>query len=119
MNVMAESPVYQEILNQGRAEGLAEGEAKGRAEGEAKGRVEGEAKGRVQGLRAAVELGLEIRFGKEAKLLSPMLARCSLAELTRAAEAVKTVRSLKEFERAITRRRPPQVPVPPRRRSRE
>ena len=104
MNVMAESPVYQEILNQGRdqgrAEGLAEGEAKGLAEGEAKGK----AKGRAEGLRKAVELGLEIRFGVEAKKVRSMIDKCSLAELERAAESVKTVRSLRDFERSLAGR---------------
>jgi hypothetical protein len=86
MNVMAESPVYQEILNQGRAEG----EAKGRAEG------------RAEGLRKAIALGLEIRFGAEAKKLLPILGRClDLAELERAAEAVKTVPSIEDFRRFL------------------
>ena len=46
---MRESWAYQEILDEGRAEGRAEGEARGRAEGEARGRAEGEARGRAEG----------------------------------------------------------------------
>jgi hypothetical protein len=51
MNVMAESPVYPEILNLGRDQGRAKGQPEGRAEG----------------LRKAIELGLEIRFGAAVK----------------------------------------------------
>jgi hypothetical protein len=85
MNVMAESPVYQEILNAGREQGRAEGESKGRAEG----------------LRRAVELGLEIRFGTEAEKVRRLVGKCSPAELERAAEAVKTVKSIEEFRRVV------------------
>ena len=41
---MRESVIYQEILLEGEAKGIAKGEAKGKAEGEAKGIAEGEAK---------------------------------------------------------------------------
>jgi predicted transposase YdaD len=42
---MKESVIYQEILLEGEAKGLAKGEAKGLAKGEAKGLAKGEAKG--------------------------------------------------------------------------
>ena len=84
MNVMAESPVYQKMLEQG----------------EAKGRAEGRAEGEVKGLRKAIDLALEIRFGAAAKKVWPVLASCSdLARLRRTAEAVKTVPSLGQFQR--------------------
>ena len=44
-DIVQESPIYQRLAQQFRAEG----EAKGRAEGIAEGRVEGEAKGRAEG----------------------------------------------------------------------
>ncbi len=44
-DIMKESVIYQEILHEGLAEGL----AKGKAEGLAKGKAEGEAKGLAQG----------------------------------------------------------------------
>jgi predicted transposase YdaD len=47
--IMKESVIYQEILLEGKAKGLAEGEAKGLAKGEAKGLAKGEAKGLVKG----------------------------------------------------------------------
>ncbi len=46
---MKESVIYQEILREGLAEGLAEGKAKGLAEGKAKGLAEGKAKGLAEG----------------------------------------------------------------------
>jgi flagellar biosynthesis/type III secretory pathway protein FliH len=98
MNVMAESPVYQEIINLGRDQGRAEGRMEGRAEGRVEGQAQGRAEGRVEGLRKAIELGMEIRFGAAAKKIMPVLESCSdLAQLERAAEAVKTVRSVEQF----------------------
>jgi predicted transposase/invertase (TIGR01784 family) len=47
--IMKESVIYQEILLEGKAKGLAEGEAKGLAKGEAKGLAKGEAKGLAKG----------------------------------------------------------------------
>jgi predicted transposase YdaD len=47
---MKESPIYQDIL----LEGLAEGLAKGKAEGLAKGKAEGLAKGKAEGKAEAV-----------------------------------------------------------------
>jgi predicted transposase/invertase (TIGR01784 family) len=47
--IMKESVIYQEILLEGKAKGLAEGEAKGLAKGEAKGLAKGEAQGLAKG----------------------------------------------------------------------
>lgn len=49
-DIMKESPIYQDILAEGRAEGRAAGKAEGRAEGKAEGRAEGraEAEARVR-----------------------------------------------------------------------
>jgi predicted transposase YdaD len=47
--IMKESVIYQEILLEGEAKGLAKGEAKGLAKGEAKGLAKGEAKGLAKG----------------------------------------------------------------------
>jgi len=56
--IMKESPIYQDILLEGLAEGLAKGKAeglaKGKAEGLAKGKAEGLAEGKAEGLAEAV-----------------------------------------------------------------
>jgi predicted transposase/invertase (TIGR01784 family) len=68
--IMKESVIYQEILLEGKAKGLAEGEAKGLAKGEAKGLAKGEAKGEAKAsnqialnmLRSNIALDLVTQF---------------------------------------------------------
>lgn len=57
----------EELIEEGRAIGLAEGQAKGKAEGEAKGeakgKAEGKAEGVIEGKRQALLAFLRVRFG--------------------------------------------------------
>ena len=57
--LMLESPVYREILEEGRQAGREQG----RVEGVEQGRVEGLEQGREEGLRDDVLAALEVRFG--------------------------------------------------------
>ncbi len=87
MNVLAESPVYKQILD--------EGWQKGRQEGQ----QEGWQRGHHEGLIAAVKLGLELRFGGEGMALFPSVERCSdLSVLTQAQEAIRNGRDLPEIK---------------------
>ena len=55
--------LYDKLIQQGEAKGLAEGRAKGFAEGWAKGFAEGWAKGFAEGRAAALSKVLTVKFG--------------------------------------------------------
>jgi hypothetical protein len=84
MNVLAESPIYQQIQEEGRR----------------KGQEAGLQKGRQEGLIQAVKLGLELRFGGEGMDLFPEVEQCSdLVILAGAREAIREGRTLEEIKR--------------------
>ena len=83
MDILAESPFYQWIQNQGLERGL----ERGREEGREEGRKEGRREGRVQGLKEAVKLGLHLRFSHEAASLFPKVDACDQIILLESAEA--------------------------------
>ena len=89
---------------EGKAEGKAEGRAEGKAEGKAEGRAEGMAEGLRVGLLEAIDLGLELRFGKEALHVLPRVR--GIADLDRLRElkaALTRVSNLAEFESLLGR----------------
>jgi predicted transposase YdaD len=72
---------------------------KGIAEGKAEGRAEGKAEGLREGLLEAIDLGLELRFGKEAlRLLPRVRAVADLDRLRALKSALPRVATLAEFE---------------------
>jgi len=101
MNVLRESPWYQEILAEGMKEGLVQGLERGREEGLERGREEGLERGReegsLQGQRQAILHFLRVRFylqqAAEAELadrLAPIVSAADLQALVvAAAEAEK------------------------------
>ena len=97
---MKQSVIYQDILEEGRAEGLAlgkaEGIAKGKAEGIAKGKAEGIAKGKAE----SVALILERRFGRVPQALrNRLLAIQNTRRLEQCLGMALGVSSLAEFQR--------------------
>jgi hypothetical protein len=87
MNVLAESPIFQEVLQMGRDEGEATGRLEGRAEGEAR------------ALRHAVLIVLKSRFGEKASVVSEALEKCSDPTLLDAALAgAANASSLQDFQ---------------------
>jgi hypothetical protein len=96
MNVLAESPIFQEVLQMGRDEG----EAKGRMEGRMEGQIEGRAQGEARALRHAVLLVLKSRFGESASAVSEALEKCSDSALLDAAlVGAASVPSVEDFQR--------------------
>jgi predicted transposase YdaD len=96
MNVLAESPIYQMIQEEGRRIG----EEQGRRIGEEQGRKIGRAEGLVQ----AVKLGLELRFGSAALSLMNAAESCSdSAILTKALEAIRSGCALEEVQSIFNR----------------
>ena len=84
MNILAESPIYKQIQEEGRQEGW----QKGRQEGWQKGLIE------------AVKLGLELRFGGEGVALFAQVDQCAdLSILAEAQEAIRKGRQLEEIGR--------------------
>ncbi|HAZ44303.1 MAG TPA: transposase [Cyanobacteria bacterium UBA11369] len=82
MAVLLESPWYQEILNKGRQEGLQEGRQEGLREG----------------LLAAIELGLELKFGSSGLELMPEISQIQDVDVLRAIqEALRIINSLDEL----------------------
>jgi predicted transposase YdaD len=74
MAVLQQSPWYQEILNQGR----------------------------IEGILSAIALGLELKFGETALELMPTVSQIKNVEkLTALKDAIKTVNSLAEFQQMI------------------
>jgi predicted transposase YdaD len=87
MNVLAESPIYQMIQEEGRRKGWQEGQQEGQQEGWRKGLVQ------------AVKLGLELRFGGAGTALFSRVEQCTdVSVLTQANEALRTERPLEEIE---------------------
>jgi predicted transposase YdaD len=60
--IMKESVIYQEILLEGKAKGLAEGEAKGLAKGEAKGLAKASNQIALNMLRSKIGIDLVAQF---------------------------------------------------------
>jgi predicted transposase YdaD len=82
MAVLQKSPWYQEILNQGRIEGILSAIC--------------------HPARFANALGLELKFGEAALELMPTVSQIKNVEkLTALKDAIKTVSSLAEFQQMI------------------
>lgn len=78
MAVLRESPWYQDILQQGRQEGLHQG--------------------RRQELLSGIELGLELKFGSESlQILSEIFQIEDVERLRSIFTAIKTANSLEEL----------------------
>ena len=70
-----------------------------REEGKAEGKAEGRAEGLREGLLEAIDLGLELRFGKEAlPVLLRVRAMADLERLRALKASLARVASLAEFE---------------------
>jgi hypothetical protein len=75
-----------------------------REEGKAEGRAEGKAEGLREGLLEAIDLGLELRFGKEALRVLPRVRGIADLDRLRELKAVLTrVVSIADFESMLDR----------------
>ena len=82
MDVLLESPWYQEILNKGREQGRQEGLR--------------------QGLLEGIEFGLEFKFGSSGLELLPEISQIQNVDVLRAIqEVLRTTNSLDEFAKSI------------------
>lgn len=82
MAVLLESPWYQEILNKGLEQGLQQGRQEGLREG----------------LLAAIELGLELKFGASGLELIPEISQIQDVDVLRGIqEGLRTINSLDEL----------------------
>ena len=87
-------PTFRDALDESKAAGEAAGEARGKAAGEAA----GERNGMRQGLLAAIELGLELKFGATGLALLPAMCQVENLDVLRALyEGVKTAQQLTEL----------------------
>ena len=92
MNVLAESPIFERILEMGRKEGTKKALSKGQAQG------------LVEGLRRALKASLEAKFGPEAFEVFPVLDKCRDAKrLESTIAGLASVKSIKEFQRLFSR----------------
>ncbi|MCB1324571.1 MAG: Rpn family recombination-promoting nuclease/putative transposase [Leptospiraceae bacterium] len=57
---MIESPIYREILEEGKSKGRVEGRAEGEAEGMRKGEAEGARKAKLETARAMLARGMDM-----------------------------------------------------------
>ena len=91
-------PTFRDALDESKAAGEAAGEARGKAAGEAAGEARGERNGMRQGLLAAIELGLELKFGATGLALLPAMRQVENLDVLRALyEGVKTAQQLTEL----------------------
>ena len=91
-------PTFRDALDESKAAGEAAGEARGKAAGEAAGEARGERNGMRQGLLAAIELGLELKFGTTGLALLPAMRQVENLDVLRALyEGVKTAQQLTEL----------------------
>ena len=65
------NPFYEDLKDEGRAEGRVEGRAEGQAEGRAEGHIEGRAEGHIEGRTAEREeiVGNLIRLGVDDQVI--------------------------------------------------
>ena len=115
-NILKESVVYQEIIEEGlregratglaeglaegKAEGLAEGLAEGKAEGLAEGLAEGKAEGLAEGARLSLLAVLESRFGAVPDDVRVTLDHCPLDVLRQLAAVAGTCPTMEAFGQA-------------------
>jgi predicted transposase YdaD len=86
MAILQESPWYQQILS----------------EGEQKGEKRGEQRGEKRGILAAIELGLELKFGADAlELMESVSEVQDLEKLKVIKDAIKSVNTLDELRQLI------------------
>ena len=102
---MRESPVYREILEEGKALGLKEGEARGLEKGLELGRKEGLELGEEARLREDVLEVVEIRFGVVPSSLEDLVRKVrgkrALEGLLRRAILVEDVETFREDVRRV------------------
>ncbi|MEZ4732081.1 MAG: Uma2 family endonuclease [Caldilineaceae bacterium] len=88
----------KEGITIGEARGIEIGEARGIEIGEARGIEIGEARGIRQGLLAAIELGLELKFGATGLQLLPLIQEVEQLEVLRALSTdIKTAQTVDEL----------------------
>ena len=92
--IMKESVIYQEILLEGKAEGIVEGEARGIAKGEAKGKTEERNQIALNMMRSNISVELIAQFTGLTLKQVQKLQKLS-AKKTQSPESVKTKRSPK------------------------
>ncbi len=104
-DILRESPYYQEILQEGREEGivkgLEEGLQKGRKAGLQEGLQEGVQKGKLEGQREALLAIVQFRFPKIARLAKRLVAAnddtASLQNLTVKISMAQTAEEAKQY----------------------
>ena len=101
MSTIAEKWVEQG-LQQGMQQGLQQGMQQGLQQGMQQGMQQGLEQGRREGILAAIEFGLELKFGFEGTLLIPEIYKIKDLDVLRAVQqAVKTASSLDQIHAAM------------------
>ncbi len=97
MTVLRESPWYQEILEEGREQGLREGLERGLEQGVERGLEQGVEQGLEQARRDDLQRVLAHRFGALPADIEAALQRLDLGQLERLFELSLEVSTLDEF----------------------
>lgn len=97
-DIMIASPLYKEILKEGKIEGLSEGMAKGLS----KGLSEGKAEGKAEGLQESILTMVELEFKTVPKSIKTKIQKIfSIDKLRAILRSFKSISSLKDFEKVI------------------